>query len=114
MLKRLTGILLILTLLVCILPAQAASGSLRKGSRGSEVTKLQQALKELGLYTLKVDGVFGKGTLKAVQAFQRKNGLKADGIVGPKTKEKLYGGGGTAATASAEACAGSPSAPSTS
>ena len=106
MLKRLTGILLILSLLVCILPAQAASGSLRMGSRGSEVTRLQQALKELGLYTLKVDGIFGKGTLKAVQAFQRKNGLKADGIVGPKTKEKLYGSTGTSTAAAGTDTAG--------
>ena len=96
MLKRFSCVLLILALLACILPAQAAS--LRVGSRGGEVTKLQNALKELGLYSLKVDGVFGRGTRQAVQAFQRQNGLKVDGIAGPKTLEKLYGSaGGTAA-----------------
>jgi peptidoglycan hydrolase-like protein with peptidoglycan-binding domain len=31
------------------------------------------------------DGDFGPGTERAVKAWQAKNGLTADGIVGPKT-----------------------------
>ena len=99
MLKRLTIVLLILSLLACFLPAQAASGTLRRGSRGSEVTRLQNALKELGFYSMTVDGIYGRGTLAAVKAYQRANGLKADGIAGPKTMAKLYGSAGREAYA---------------
>ena len=101
MLKRLITVVLVLTLLACALPAQAASGSLRIGSRGSEVTKLQNALKDLGFYTMKVDGIYGKGTRSAVMQYQRKNGLKADGIAGPKTQGKLYAGSGSSASSAA-------------
>ena len=53
---------------------------------------------------MKVDGKYGKGTVAAVKAFQRKNGLHADGIAGPKTLGKLYGStGNEAADASAQA-----------
>ena len=97
MLKRLTAWLLVLGLLtVCVSGATAAAGTLRKGSRGEEVTRLQNALKALGLYTIRVDGIYGKGTVAAVTAYQRKAGLKADGIAGPKTLGSLYGSGGTA------------------
>jgi peptidoglycan hydrolase-like protein with peptidoglycan-binding domain len=37
------------------------------------------------------DGDFGPGTERAVKAWQQANGLTADGIVGPKTLEKLIG-----------------------
>ena len=47
--------------------------------------KIQQRLKQWGYYSGSVDGVFGSGTLEAVKRFQKKNGLTADGIVGPKT-----------------------------
>ena len=90
MLKRLISVLLILTLVLACMPVATAAGSLRIGSRGTEVTELQNALKELGLYSQKVDGVYGRGTRTAVQAFQRANGLTADGIAGPKTLAKLY------------------------
>ena len=90
--KRVTAFLLILTLMLnwfCY--GQAVTyKTLKTGSRGTEVKKLQTALKEKGYYSLKVDGVFGKGTLSAVKAFQKDNGLKTDGIAGPQTLSKLY------------------------
>ena len=55
---------------------------------GSDVKKLQESLKRAGI-TVSVDWVFGPGTDKAVKEFQQKKGLKADGIVGPKTLEKM-------------------------
>ena len=88
MLKRTTIVLLALALMVFALPAQALT--LRRGSKGSEVKRLQTALSELGYYKMDVDGVYGKGTLAAVRAYQRANGLSADGIAGPKTLGKLY------------------------
>jgi len=53
------------------------------------VTNIQQALKNLGLYTGKLDGTLGPKTKKAVEEFQKQNNLKVDGKVGPKTWEKL-------------------------
>src|SRR5690606_17765463 len=58
---------------------------LRKGSRGTEVKKLQEQLNKLGYNCGKVDGIFGSRTESAVKAFQKDNGLVVDGIVGPKT-----------------------------
>ncbi len=55
----------------------------------SENKAIQQKLKELGYYKGSVDGVYGQGTRSAVIAFQKANGLTADGIVGPKTASAL-------------------------
>ena len=65
---------------------------LRKGSRGDAVKELQEILiaKGYDLGKWGADGVFGKQTQKAVKAFQKAEGLKADGIVGPLTYGKLY------------------------
>ena len=53
------------------------------------VKAVQQALAKDGLYKGKVDGMIGPVTNNAVKAFQKKNGLKADGIIGPMTLKKL-------------------------
>jgi peptidoglycan hydrolase-like protein with peptidoglycan-binding domain len=37
-----------------------------------------------------VDGVYGVVTATAIEVFQRKQGLTADGIVGPQTWDKLF------------------------
>lgn len=55
------------------------------GSRGSEVTQIQKKLKQWGYYSGNVDGIYGTQTVNAVKYFQRKNGLKVDGIAGPAT-----------------------------
>ena len=54
------------------------------GSTGSAVNKLQNVLNEHG-YDLAVDGIFGPKTQAAVRDYQKKNGLKLDGIVGKET-----------------------------
>ena len=58
---------------------------LKKGSRGSNVKELQEAL------GLSADGVFGPGTEKAVKQFQQTNGLGVDGLVGKNTWEAIVG-----------------------
>lgn len=55
------------------------------GSRGEEVRKIQQKLKNWGYYSGSVDGIYGTQTQNAVKYFQRKNGLSVDGIAGKKT-----------------------------
>ena len=66
-----------------------AAAILRQGSTGGEVKEVQRRLKAWGYYNGTVDGVFGAGTKKAVIAFQKKNGLTADGIVGKSTYKAL-------------------------
>ena len=56
-----------------------------------EVREMQKKLKELGYYKGSADGDFGPATEKAVMAFQKANGLTADGKAGSKTLAKLYG-----------------------
>ena len=63
--------------------------TLRQGSKGDEVKEVQRRLKKWGYYNGSVDGVFGAGTRAAVIAFQKKNGLTADGIVGKATYQAL-------------------------
>lgn len=58
---------------------------LKNGSSGSEVEALQSHLRELGFYGGKIDGAFGPITERGVLLFQKAQGLKQDGIVGPKT-----------------------------
>ena len=69
--------------------AVSAVAVLRKGSKGNEVKEVQRRLKQWGYYSGSVDGVFGAGTRAAVIAFQKKNGLTADGVVGKATYKAL-------------------------
>jgi peptidoglycan L-alanyl-D-glutamate endopeptidase CwlK len=62
---------------------------LKEGSTGPEVTKLQARLKELGFSPGNVDGNFGPGTEATLIAFQKSEGLAADGIGGPNTMGAL-------------------------
>lgn len=64
---------------------------LKKGMEGEDVLALQTRLIELGydLGSKGADGKFGAKTEEAVKKFQKANGLKDDGIAGPKTLETL-------------------------
>lgn len=62
---------------------------LRTGSRGDAVRKLQELLNAKGYTCGSADGIFGSKTYAAVLAFQKANGLAADGIVGSLTWGKL-------------------------
>lgn len=66
------------------------TATLKQGSTGKDIYELQGRLKALGYFDGKVDGVFGSKTKNAVTWFQWKFGLKSDGIVGAKTKLKLW------------------------
>jgi peptidoglycan L-alanyl-D-glutamate endopeptidase CwlK len=63
--------------------------TLQEGATGKEVEALQQTLKERGFNPGAIDGDFGPATTAAIIAFQRSEGLLADGIVGPRTQRAL-------------------------
>ena len=62
---------------------------LHTGSSGGTVRLVQQKLNSLG-ERLKDDGKYGAATAAAVQRFQRRNSLTADGSVGYATWEKMF------------------------
>ena len=70
-------------------PPSGGYDKLTPGMSGDAVRKMQQALIGLG-YTLTADGRYGDTTRAAVTAFQRAQGLTADGIAGTATLTKLY------------------------
>lgn len=61
----------------------------RMNLSSKEVADVQRTLRRVGFLSLAVDGIFGPQTLKAVKAFQKARGLRADGIVGSRTWAKL-------------------------
>ena len=65
-----------------------------EGSEGRDVKMLQEQLADLGyLSESDVDRIYGEKTVEAVKAFQKRNGLTADGKAGEKTLEKLFSDG---------------------
>ncbi len=65
------------------------SKTLMIGSRGADVTVLQEYLIKKGYLSVKATGYFGVMTKAAVTAFQKANGLDPVGIAGPKTRTKI-------------------------
>lgn len=59
-----------------------------EGDTGAKVRELQQNLNKAG-FSLSVDGIYGNATTSAVKAFQRGNGLVADGVFGIASAGKL-------------------------
>ena len=72
-------------------PAQEVLSKL--GSRGDEVRRIQQKLRDLGYYSGTVDGIYGVNTRSAVRKFQASVGITADGVAGSKTLLYLGLGG---------------------
>lgn len=75
--------------------AAMGNRTLKQGMRGDDVRELQLALNRHG-FKLAVDGHFGSKTRQAVEAFQRANGLQADGIAGKQTFAALQKKAGNA------------------
>lgn len=82
--------LLVLTALLTAGQPVLGASALSKGSKGSEVRRLQERLTELGFEPGKADGVYGNATYLAVLLFQSRNGLDMDGAAGNATLNLLY------------------------
>ncbi|HZG81698.1 MAG TPA: peptidoglycan-binding protein, partial [Brevibacillus sp.] len=83
----------LLTTAAVLSPARSDAFSkqiVKVGAQGQDVREMQGRLKLLGFYTGKVDGVFGWRSYWALRNFQYEFGLNVDGVLGPKTKLKLY------------------------
>jgi peptidoglycan hydrolase-like protein with peptidoglycan-binding domain len=88
--------------------ANKTTTSVSVSSNAMSIKEIQTALKKLGYYTGKVDGITGSKTTAAIQKFQKANKLSADGVVGPTTKSKL-----AAATKSSTTTAAKPTSTTT-
>ena len=95
--KRLPSLIIVLALL--LLPCAYASGNYdaisgcdiqRRGSKGNNVRKIQQALINLGYLSGPVDGSYGPNTESAVRNFQYRNGITQSGVATMFTQAKLY------------------------
>ena len=86
------GLILVLVLVFSLCSSALAyqKDTLYSGVRGEAVRELQTALISLGYLGGTPDGIYGTHTELAVKAFQKKNGLKADGVAGAKTQSLIY------------------------
>lgn len=80
------AVVAVLALVPITAPAYA---DIVKGNTYSNVAAVQARLSTLGYYKSTIDGKWGSGTTAAVKRFQSDNGLKADGIVGTTTANRL-------------------------
>ncbi|MBE5800996.1 MAG: spore cortex-lytic enzyme [Clostridiales bacterium] len=84
---QLLTVLVLFSLFLMVVKADAAV--VAWGSKGEQVRLVQEKLRQYGYMNGTADGVFGKETYDAVVWFQRKNGLRVDGVVGEKTAAAL-------------------------
>src|SRR3954447_1839292 len=87
---------------VGVAPAGAKVRTLKMGSRGAAVKKLQRRL-----HVRPVSGYYGRKTKRAVKRFQRRHHLRANGIAGPATLRALHMGVHSASSSHGGATAGS-------
>ena len=63
------------------------------GSRGTTVGAVQDRLRALGYFRYKASGYFVSMTQQSILAFQQKNSLTQDGLIGAETLQALYSAG---------------------
>lgn len=85
---QIISMLMIAALLVAPISA-AAESTVKSGSKGADVKRLQIMLNILDDKSLEADGMFGRKTKSAVIEFQEERKLTADGIAGKNTWKKV-------------------------
>ncbi len=63
--------------------------TLKNGSQGNDVKELQKVLNKILKMNLQLDGKLGPKTIAVIKKWQKAHGLKADGLIGAKTKAKM-------------------------
>ncbi|WP_052462701.1 peptidoglycan-binding domain-containing protein [Nigerium massiliense] len=71
--------------------AQCRYTQVEQGERSACARQAQSLLRSKGYYKGSADGVFGASSVSAAKAFQRSQGLKADGIIGWASWDRLSG-----------------------
>jgi len=109
--KKASTILMLALAFALVATTASAAGdtftkTLKKGSRGTEVSALQALLGTKGLLTVSPTGYFGDLTVAAVRAYQTSKGIAAVGQVGPATRAALNLEGATVGTLPAGCQAG--------
>ena len=92
-----------LCLLLSLFCASGLAQSYKLGDEADEIATIQTALTTLKLYTGSITGHYGEKTQAAVQTFQKKYALTADGIAGEDTIKALYEDAGIDAAGSSAA-----------
>ena len=82
--------MIVICLLSISVSTSYAHGQFRVGDQGEEIAEIQGQLVLLG-YDVMADGTFGAATADAIKAFQKSQGIKADGLIGPATYSALLG-----------------------
>lgn len=93
-------------------PVATSAATLQYGDNGERVRLLQDALKQLGYSVGTVDGQFGLLTRGAVIAFQRSQGITADGLAGARTLELLFSSANASSSSSSSSSSANSSASS--
>ena len=83
------AVLFAVNIMVITFFQSAEAAVYRQGSTGDAVRIIQTKLSNWGYFSGAIDGIYGPKTEEAVKYFQRKNGLTADGVVGPATLRAL-------------------------
>ena len=83
------AVLFAVNIAVITLFQSAEAAVYRQGSTADAVRTIQTNLSNWGYFSGAIDGIYGPKTEEAVKYFQRKNGLTADGVVGPATLRAL-------------------------
>lgn len=83
------AVLFAVNIMVITFFQSAEAAVYRQGSTGDAVRTIQTKLSNWGYFSGAIDGIYGPKTEEAVKYFQRKNGLTADGVVGPATLRAL-------------------------
>ena len=78
-----------IVLCAAVISAAVPLAATAKAASNGQIAGLQVALRAQHLYQGRIDAIAGPATGRAVRAFQRRAGLRPDGLAGPQTRAAL-------------------------